>query len=386
MYARVWGHQAMLADRVRMTAYQQAIHEVVDKGNVVADIGTGSGILACFAVQAGASKVYAVEQGDVIEDAERLAQVNGLADRIVFVKGRSDSIELPEPADVITSEIIGHFGLEEGVLKFELDARKRFLKPGGRLAPAWLALYLVPVETEALWQEHVGFWSADYYGLDFSPVRSHAISQRYVVGCSGKVNPLTTPALLAHLDFYQIDSVPSVFRGESVLDQGGRLHGLPGYFRAGLSPGVVLSTAPGEPATHWRQTFFPLPEPVRVEVGDRVRYTLKAIPQGAAICWEWNTRVQRNGVGIATYSQSNLHLSKAELAVGRASFRPTLTPEGQVRRRALDLCDGRRSMAEIAELLQAEYPQKYKTVRDAMADVVGMVGSVVQIELEAPDV
>ena len=112
MYESIFGHRRMLADRVRMTAYQKAIREIVKDGDVVADIGTGSGVLAFFAIQAGASKVFAIESNEIIEDAERLARINGLEEKVVFIHGESDQVDLPEKVDVIISEIIGEFGLE----------------------------------------------------------------------------------------------------------------------------------------------------------------------------------------------------------------------------------------------------------------------------------
>ena len=60
MYQSVFNHRTMLANQVRMASYQKAIHEVVKEADVGADIGAGNGILAFFAVQAGASIVRSV--------------------------------------------------------------------------------------------------------------------------------------------------------------------------------------------------------------------------------------------------------------------------------------------------------------------------------------
>lgn len=381
MYERVFRDgRLMLADRVRVAAYQEAIHKVVNPGDIVADIGTGSGILAFFAVQAGAEKVYAVERGDIIEDAKKLAEINGFADKIVFIKGRSDKIELPEKVDVIVSELLGSFGLEESVFRSTIDARRRFLKPGGKLIPDWLELYLVPVESEAIWEERVGFWRNGLGGLDFSAVEGHAVSQRYITDCASKVSELAAPSMIAHISFSEVDKVPSVFHGESAIGKTGNLHGLVGYFRTGLSSGVVLSTAPEEPQTHWRQTFFPMQEAVSVEVGDEVRYQIRAVPQGDTMFWEWNTSVYRNKVRIVGFSQCDLYISKAELAVGRADFRPVLTQEGEIRRRVFDLCDGTRSIEEISELVRAECPRRYKSLKQIMQEVADIVRPVVTIQ------
>ncbi len=44
----------MLDDQIRMAAYKNAIQEVVKPGMVVLDLGTGTGILGLWALQAGA--------------------------------------------------------------------------------------------------------------------------------------------------------------------------------------------------------------------------------------------------------------------------------------------------------------------------------------------
>ena len=330
MFERVFQHKTMLVDEVRMDAYKKGIHEVVKEGDVVADIGTGSGILAFFSVQAGARKVYAVEQDSIIEEAEKLAKRSGFDEKIVFMKGRSDKVELPEKVDVITSELIGFFGLEENLLHFKIDARERFLKPGGRLVPAWLELCLVPVESEVIWRKHIGLWNRDYYGFDFSPVRHYAVSQRYLTDCTNKVDRLAAPCTISHIDFYEIKRIPFVFNAEVTITKNGNLHGLMGYFRSGLSPNVVLSTSLEEPVTHWKQTFFPLEDVIPVEKGDELSCKIKAIPQMNTVYWEWRTAVSRDGKKIGDFNQSNLNIAKAELVMGRQDFKPVLSEDGEI--------------------------------------------------------
>ena len=50
-------HRLMLADAERMRAYQQAIAARVRPGQRVLDLGTGTGVLAMWAAQAGAEVV-----------------------------------------------------------------------------------------------------------------------------------------------------------------------------------------------------------------------------------------------------------------------------------------------------------------------------------------
>ena len=54
-------HLSMLVDDVRTGSYGQAISKMVKTGDVVVDVGCGSGILSFLACRAGAKHVYAIE-------------------------------------------------------------------------------------------------------------------------------------------------------------------------------------------------------------------------------------------------------------------------------------------------------------------------------------
>ena len=70
-------HRQYLSDSVRVAALSAAIHRVVKPGDIVVDLGAGTGILGLVACRAGASRVYAIEEGGMIEVAREIARANG---------------------------------------------------------------------------------------------------------------------------------------------------------------------------------------------------------------------------------------------------------------------------------------------------------------------
>ena len=107
-------HRSMLVDEERCRSFMRAIFKTVRPGDIVLDIGSGTGILALFACLAGARHVYALEHDGVIEVARRICRDNGFGDRVTFVRDWSTNVELPERVDVVITETIGNIGFEEG--------------------------------------------------------------------------------------------------------------------------------------------------------------------------------------------------------------------------------------------------------------------------------
>lgn len=270
-------HHAMLADTVRMKAYAEAIRRTVQPGDRVVDMGAGLGILGFLALRAGAGHVYAIEKTDSIELAREIAERNGLTDRVTFFHGSSKDFELDRPADVLVSETLGSFGLEENTLDFTLDARRRLIRPGGLLLPRALRVWVAPV-THPQAHARVAFW-ADVHGFDFSPAIDEALGRMAQADLTVD-NVLSGAQLYEQVDLRTHEHVQVTRTLVFPIQRGGTIHGVGGWFAASLCDGVVLKSGPDSPPTHWRQAFFPLRAPVQVERGDYFELTLTLGPKG----------------------------------------------------------------------------------------------------------
>lgn len=83
-------------------------------GQVVADLGAGSAVLAIAAAKLGAARVYAIElDGDAIPDAEQNVQRNGVAGQVhVFEADAGAVLPLVAPVDIILANIISSVLIE----------------------------------------------------------------------------------------------------------------------------------------------------------------------------------------------------------------------------------------------------------------------------------
>jgi ribosomal protein L11 methyltransferase len=84
------------------------LQSVVRNGDHVADLGSGSAVLAIAAAKLGAARVAAIElDHDAIENAEENVLRNGVADRVSVIEGDAAMLlPLVAPVRVVTANII----------------------------------------------------------------------------------------------------------------------------------------------------------------------------------------------------------------------------------------------------------------------------------------
>jgi protein arginine N-methyltransferase 1 len=366
-------HREYLSDPVRLEAYERAIPEVVRPGDVVLDLGAGTGILGLLACRAGAARVYAVEETSLIGLTRELARANGFGDRVVHLKGHSSHLSLPEPVDVAVCDQIGRFGLEAGVIQFYDDVRRRLLKPGGRLIPSALELWVAPAERPDL-AAQIEFWMSRPLGFDFTPARAIAANTGYPCAF-GPADLLAVPALCGRIDLTREAPRPIRLEARLSIARAGVLHGIGGWFAAALSPSVAMTNSPlAASRINRRNVFFPIDRPVEVAPGDEVRVSMQARPEDPVVTWRVEVGPASAPRGRFTHSTWRGMLVDRELVTRtNPTYVPQLTARGRARLSVLERADGQRTVAEIEQDILHRHPDLFPTLSDAAAFVAEVI-------------
>ncbi len=368
-------HRLYLGDQHRVRAYARAIEVVVRPGDRVIDLGSGTGVLGLLACRAGARVVYAIEATGIIGLASDVRDANGFHDRMVFVRGHSTSVSLPERADVIVTDQIGRFGFEGDILLYVDDARRRLLVPNARFVPAAITLHVAPVECGHMYAR-IEFWDSRPAGLDFHSVRHLAANTVYPARLRPE-NLLGAPADGLRLDLATARSERFAFDATLPIGRPGVLHGLGGWFSAELAagfPGASMSNSPLDASRIGRrQVFLPIDRRVSVTPGDVVNVRVQVLPEQLIVTWD--VRVEHTTGSREAFRHSTLGgmlLTPGDLERTRPAFRPSLTPLGTARRSILELCDGSRTLAEIEDEVYRRHADQFAT-RDRAAVFVAEV-------------
>jgi 2-polyprenyl-3-methyl-5-hydroxy-6-metoxy-1,4-benzoquinol methylase len=351
-------HRSMLQDGARTDAFRRAIAAVVKPGHVVVDLGCGSGILSLFACEAGARRVYSLEVGPAIELARAAAEANGFRDRITLIDGLSKASTIPEAADVLVGEILGHGGLDEQILSFFIDAR-RFLKPGAAVIPRRVEIVAAPAGGGGTHARLVAFWNG-VHGFDYARVGRWAAQQTYAL--ETKPEELrSAPAVLASVDLASIDSAFVSGSAEFRFSQATEVDGFALWFRAQLSDDETLSNAPPLRTPSWRQMFLPVEVPLHVSAGDVVQLNVSTFD---GLVWRWRGAIlSKDGETRAAFDQSTFtgFPVRGEIRSRLEADLPADSPRTGAARFVLDSLSRSANVDALTDATQARFPGLFPT-------------------------
>jgi hypothetical protein len=232
-------YRGMLIQQSRIEAFRRAIQATVRPGDRVLEIGAGLGTYSFFAAQAGAARVWAVEGGPIVSVARTLARLNGLGDRVEFLRGWYPGVAIPGPVDVLIFEDYDPRLIDGWTYRVLAALHRDVLRPDTRILPARARLYLAPVFLPEVWPMVGPLSGADdrRYGLDWIPTAEYV-----------RNTPLQVPITAADLRHeprpvgdVRLDRLPAtadlVGRAAWRFDTAAEIHGLVSTARPAGSPG-----------------------------------------------------------------------------------------------------------------------------------------------------
>ena len=357
----------MFSDKVRMDAYSAAIAKSVRPNDAVMDLGCGPGVFALLACKAGARRVYAIDMNGVVDFGRQLAAANGFSDRIIFMRGDSRQMHLPERVNVIVSDVRGVLPLFSNAIDTLQDARDRFLAEGGQLLPSRDTLYAAVVQVPDAYEQLTGAWNAvpdldlaQGLPLVLNTIHRHHIKPHQVI---------SEPRPWHVLDYVAGAKTSAENRIELPITKTGVGHGLGVWFQTQLTGDIGYSTKPRTRETVYGHVFLPWLEPVSLRDGEICSVDLRAHQVGSDYVWQWETNLPAGqDHAEIRFVQSSFYgsLFPPSLLQKRAmDYVPVLDESGQAERWILQAFDGKRSLEDIADEAARHFPHIFRRVQDA---------------------
>lgn len=364
-------YRTMLAQRERIEAFRRAIGQVVQSGDRVLEVGTGLGTFAAFAVEAGASRVWAVDADPIVHVAKAIAELNGYADRVEFVRGRVPAVDISDPCDVVLYEDFPPRVLGPAGFRMLRAVREHFLAPGARVVPRTARIFLAPVASSRLRREILSFDDPGdrRYGIDWSPSRSYVTNGPMAITVTPE--DLAAPPVAAAT--FRLDEPDAHHLGGSgtwQLERGHAVDGMAFWFDLELAPEEWLSNAPGSPSASWGQLVVPFEDPLPVSAGDRLtaRVGPNVLPDGAPGWFAWEA--EANGTTVRGSEFAAEPAGRADVVGPDLDDQPLLDREGAFEAEVLALTDGTRTFADIVEEVVQRHPHLGELAPDRVRAVL----------------
>ncbi len=165
--------QTCLYDTARVELFETALSKAVRPGDVVVDGGSGTGLLGLLAAKMGAARVYCVELNpEFAAIIDQNAIRNGMQDRVIVLNDDATTVELPEPVDVIVSEVMSTAFFYEPQLAI-MENLRRHLRPGGVIIPT-----ACETQVELIWAQEMLYGLRFAYDSRIKVLDDHPLTER----------------------------------------------------------------------------------------------------------------------------------------------------------------------------------------------------------------
>lgn len=148
-FSPLLGANLCLGDSRRVNAFEEAIKGTIKSGDIVLDVGAGTGILALLAIKYGANKVFAVEIDKYLSD--RIVKIvrQNVSDFQIEVINR-DILEIDgidSRIDVVLMEMLTTGLIEEAQIPaYNHLVERGIINPSTRIIPASHETYATPLD------------------------------------------------------------------------------------------------------------------------------------------------------------------------------------------------------------------------------------------------
>ena len=353
-------HLGYIADQIRSERFRQAIARTVGPGDGVVDAGCGFGVLGLMCLQAGAGHVWGIDQTPAVTIARETMDRAGFGTRYTCIRESTFRATVPSPVVVIICDHVGYFGLDFGVVALLDDARRRFLKPGGKIMPQRIRLMLAGATSTSARQEAEA-WAAATVPSEYHWLRDHGISAKRRSTFS-KDDIATAPQPLGTIDLRESNPSHFPFRTELYANKDGVLDGFAGWFECELADDLWMTNSPlasGRIDRH--QVFLAFDQPIPVCAGDRVEASVSIRPEDGLI--GWTVRAPHDGRRQKYSNWGDRALAPGDL-VAQTDRVPRLSTVGSARRILYSYLDGQRTLAEIEQAMLADHPRLFPTTQE----------------------
>jgi hypothetical protein len=226
------------------------------------------------------------------------------------------------------------------------------------MVPTQLELKLAPVESIAC-RKLVAQWRDGSVPNEYSWLSAAAANTKHATQLE-RNDLLADEEILATLEFGAQAPPYLSWSAQFSCVRDGTLDGVAGWFNCQLTDDVYMTNSPiTEEHLDRPQAFFPLDTPVTVKAGDRVNVNVMARHQDNVIAWVIELPEARKRFTHTTFN--GLLLDSEALTRAQPDRVAKLNDRGRARQVVLSYCDGRRTVAEIQEIVRRDHPELFPT-------------------------